>query len=63
MTVEQDHPAWGVIRQVGIPLELSVSPAGIRTPPPTLGQDTDEILAELGYDPSRIAELRAGEIV
>ena len=63
MTVEQDHPAWGVIRQVGIPVELSASPAGIRIPPPTLGQDTDAILGELGYDASRIAALRAGGIV
>ena len=39
------------------------TPASIRTPPPTLGQDTDAILAELGYDSSRIAALRAGGIV
>jgi crotonobetainyl-CoA:carnitine CoA-transferase CaiB-like acyl-CoA transferase len=63
MTVEQEHPAWGVIRQAGIPFELSATPAAIRTPPPTLGQDTDAILAELGYDAPRIAELRAGGVV
>jgi CoA:oxalate CoA-transferase len=28
-------------------------------PPPTLGQDTDALLAELGYDPAEIAVLRA----
>ena len=50
MTVEQEHPAWGLIRQVGIPFQLSATPASIRTPPPTLGQDTDAILSELGYD-------------
>ena len=63
MTVEQEHPAWGVIRQVGIPFQLSETPASIRTPPPTLGQDTDAILVELGYRPAEIAELRAGVIV
>jgi len=63
MTVEQDHPAWGLIRQVGIPFRLAGTPASIRTPPPTLGQDTDEILAELGYAPDEIAALRAREIV
>ena len=56
-------PAQGVIRQVGNPLELSVSPAGIRIPPPTLAQDTDAILSDLGYDSSRIATLRTGGIV
>ena len=30
MTVELEHPAWGVIRQVGIPFELSATPASIR---------------------------------
>jgi crotonobetainyl-CoA:carnitine CoA-transferase CaiB-like acyl-CoA transferase len=59
MTVEQDHPAWGVIRQAGIPFGLSETPATIRTPPPTLGQDTDAILAELGYDAPAIAALRS----
>ncbi|MBA3234571.1 MAG: CoA transferase [Chloroflexi bacterium] len=63
MTVEQEHSAWGVVRQVGIPFALSGTPASIRTPPPTLGQDTDEVLGELGYDPAAIAKLRAGGVV
>jgi crotonobetainyl-CoA:carnitine CoA-transferase CaiB-like acyl-CoA transferase len=63
MTVDQEHPAWGVIRQAGIPFELSATPAGIRTPPPSLGQDTDAILTELGYDAPRIGVLRAGGVI
>ena len=63
MTVEQEHPACGVIRQVGIPFQLSATPASIRTPPPTLGQDTDAILGELGYEPAEIEELRTRGVV
>ena len=63
MTVEQEHPAWGLIRQVGLPFQLETTPATIRTPPPTLGQDTDAILAELGYGAAEVAALRAGGIV
>jgi len=63
MTVQQEHPAWGVIRQVGIPFRLSATPASIRTPPPTLGEQSDEILTELGYPPAEIAELRRLGIV
>jgi crotonobetainyl-CoA:carnitine CoA-transferase CaiB-like acyl-CoA transferase len=63
MTVEQEHPAWGVIRQVGIPFQLSETPASIRTPPPTLGQDTDRILSELGYPVPEIEALRARGVV
>jgi crotonobetainyl-CoA:carnitine CoA-transferase CaiB-like acyl-CoA transferase len=63
MVVEQEHPAWGVIRQVGIPFRLAATPASIRTPPPSLGQDTDAILTELGYPAPEIAALRERRIV
>ena len=63
MTVEMEHPAWGVIRQVGVPFALSATPATIRTPPPLLGEGTDEVLAELGYDAGAVAGLRAAGVV
>ncbi len=63
MSVEQEHAAFGSIRQVGLPFQLSATPASIRTPPPTLGQDTDAILAELGYGPAEIARFRARGVV
>jgi crotonobetainyl-CoA:carnitine CoA-transferase CaiB-like acyl-CoA transferase len=63
MTVEQEHPVWGLIRQVGIPFQLSETPASIRTPPPALGQDTHAILSELGYDDAEIGALRKRGIV
>ena len=63
MTVEQEHPAWGVIRQVGIPFQLAGTPASIRTPPPTLGQDTDAILGELGYSATDVGSFRERGIV
>jgi crotonobetainyl-CoA:carnitine CoA-transferase CaiB-like acyl-CoA transferase len=63
MTAEVEHPAWGVIRQVGVPFALSATPAVIRSPPPTLGQDTDAILAELGYGTEEIRRLRDRGVV
>jgi crotonobetainyl-CoA:carnitine CoA-transferase CaiB-like acyl-CoA transferase len=63
MTVEMEHPAWGVIRQVGVPFALSATPATIRTPPPLLGEGTDEVLGELGYDAEAVAGLRAAGVV
>ena len=62
MTVEVEHPVLGPIRQVGLPFELSGSPASIRTPPPLLGEQTDEILGWLGYD-SRRSRRSGGRVV
>ncbi len=63
MTVEMDHPAWGVIRQVGVPFTLSATPASLRIPPPMLGADTEAILGELGYDEAGIRALREANVV
>ena len=58
-----EHPALGRVDQVGIPFELSETPASIRTPPPLLGEHTDEILAELGYSALEIRRLRAEAVI
>jgi crotonobetainyl-CoA:carnitine CoA-transferase CaiB-like acyl-CoA transferase len=63
MTVELDHPAWGVIRQVGVPFALSSTPASIRLAPPTLGQDGDAVLTGLGYTPAEIEALRRDGVI
>ena len=61
--VELDHPVLGRISQVGPPFALSATPASVRTPPPLLGEQTDEVLAELGYGAAEIAKLRAEDVV
>ncbi|MBX3026094.1 CoA transferase [bacterium] len=43
---------------LGNPVKLSETPPALRTPPPTFGQHTDEVLRELGLDAAAIARLR-----
>ena len=51
------------IRSVASPLRLSATPPVLRRAPPTLGEHTDEVLAELGLDAARVAALRSAGIV
>jgi crotonobetainyl-CoA:carnitine CoA-transferase CaiB-like acyl-CoA transferase len=53
------HPRLGIIPQLGVPLALSDTPAAIRRPPPDLGEHTAEVLAEVGVDAARLADLKA----
>lgn len=46
-----------------VPVRLSRTPGRIRARPPTLGEHTDAILAELGYDAAAIATLRDKKVV
>jgi crotonobetainyl-CoA:carnitine CoA-transferase CaiB-like acyl-CoA transferase len=44
---------------VSTPVDFSATPWAPRAMPPDLGQHTDEVLAEVGYDRSAIEDLRA----
>jgi crotonobetainyl-CoA:carnitine CoA-transferase CaiB-like acyl-CoA transferase len=63
MDVTVDHPVLGPIRQVGVPFKLSATPATIRLAPPLLGEHTADVLAELGYGPAQVADLRGRGVV
>jgi formyl-CoA transferase len=53
----------GEVELVGQPILMSRTPSGIRTPPPIMGEHTEEILRELGYDDRQIADLRAAAVL
>ncbi len=55
-----DDPVHGRTTQMGVPIHLLGTPGRITGPQPTVGQHTDEILAELGYDDSARKRLLAG---
>ncbi|QLE74613.1 CoA transferase [Streptomyces rectiverticillatus] len=49
---EAEHPTEGPYRVIGRPVRYSADPEPELRPCPTIGQHTDEVLREAGFDPS-----------
>jgi formyl-CoA transferase len=60
--VEVEHPTRGKYLTVGNPIKLSDSPSEVKRSP-LLGEHTEEVLAELGYQPEEVSALRRAKVV
>ncbi|KAG0221942.1 hypothetical protein BGX31_009462 [Mortierella sp. GBA43] len=59
MVQEVEHPKAGKIKVAGTPVKYSDTKPTIRSPPPLLGQHTEEVLmGVLGYDGGKIQNLK-----
>jgi crotonobetainyl-CoA:carnitine CoA-transferase CaiB-like acyl-CoA transferase len=54
-----DHPVVGAYREIPPAVRFRNAPQSVRRPAPLIGEHTDEVLREAGYDEGGIAELRA----
>ncbi|HYI16121.1 MAG TPA: CoA transferase [Thermomicrobiales bacterium] len=63
MVVETPRDDIPDLRLPGIAVKLDETPGTIRLPPPSLGQHTDAVLTDLGYDGASIAALREAGVV
>ena len=57
------HPSIPALRLPAIPLWLDEERLPHRSPPPLVGEHTAEILAELGYSESELADLEADGVI
>jgi len=53
-----EHPVAGKYRQPNHPIQFEQTPASIRRHAPVLGEHTEEVLNELGFDAVEIQQLR-----
>jgi len=57
------HPKMGESNLVGSPINMSDTPPRFFRPAPLLGEQTEEVLAKLGYDDKAVQELRANKVI
>jgi formyl-CoA transferase len=63
MVVTMQHPTEGTVRGLGMPIKLSDTPGRVERAAPLLGEHTEEILAELGFDANERRDLIGGGAV
>ena len=62
--VPYDHPVWGPIKVVGVPVRFSKTPGDPRAAAPEFGEHTEQILVDLlGYSWEDIARLKDQEVI
>lgn len=63
MIVSTNHPTLGKVVVTGVPIKFYSTPGSVRRHPPMLGEHTNELLKELGYNNEDIAELQSKGLV
>jgi len=60
---EIEHPEMGPTKLIGSPINMSGTPPRFYRAAPLLGENTEEVLAKLGYDKTTLEELRANGVI
>jgi crotonobetainyl-CoA:carnitine CoA-transferase CaiB-like acyl-CoA transferase len=60
---EHEHPTYGPVKVLGLPVHLSRTPPTVRTPAPGPGADTRSVLERAGYGEDEIAALAEAGVI
>lgn len=63
MVIDVDDGTGEAVRQVGIGVKLSETPGRVRHVASRIGQDTADVMCQLGYDAERIEALREQKVI
>jgi crotonobetainyl-CoA:carnitine CoA-transferase CaiB-like acyl-CoA transferase len=63
VAVEVNHPRLGKLKVLNQAAKLSRTPAAVVAPTPEIGQHTEEILQELGYQANEISSLKSKGVI
>ena len=63
MVMEVEHPGHGLVRMLGFPMKFAAAPCSVRRPAPGLGEHSDEVLTEIGFNAEERAALRAARVI
>jgi len=58
-----ENPEAGTTRYLNHPVRYANTPASLRRHPPRLGQHTEEVLQEAGFDSSELRKLRESSVI
>jgi len=63
MIIEVEYPGVGKIKQLGSAMKFSKTPCELRSPPPSFGEHTEQILRWLGYSERETLNMRGKGVI
>jgi crotonobetainyl-CoA:carnitine CoA-transferase CaiB-like acyl-CoA transferase len=63
MITSVNHPTYGELKMLGLPVKLTKTPGQPQGPSPLLGQHTEEILLKLRYKSKDITDMEAQGVI